>query len=73
MAEEDLKQTQDEFGSLEEQERGKGRGVGGPRQGLGPGRACKCPECGKEYPKTANIPCATKKCPDCGVALVGVD
>lgn len=72
MSEEDLKQTQKESGSLEEA-RGDGRGVGGPRQGIGPARACKCPKCGKEYSKEVNVPCANKTCPDCGVALVGVD
>ena len=72
MAYDDLKPTQKESGSLDEQ-RGKGRGAGGPRQGIGPARACKCPECGREYPKKVNIPCVQEKCPDCGVALVGVD
>ena len=57
----------------QEQERGQGRGVGKSRHGIGPARACKCPKCGKEYPKEVNVPCAEKKCPDCDVALAGVD
>jgi peptide subunit release factor 1 (eRF1) len=54
---------------------GRGRGVGGPRQGLGrEGRAptkCVCPECGYEKEKERGDPCQSMKCPKCGIPLVG--
>lgn len=57
----------------QEGERGKGRGVGGKRQGIGPGKYCSCPECDYQEDKVVNVPCATKTCPKCGASLVGKD
>ncbi|MCK4793512.1 MAG: hypothetical protein KAV87_57820 [Desulfobacteraceae bacterium] len=52
-------------------ERGEGLGVGGERQGDGGADVCVCPECNKEYPHEKGVPCNERKCPVCGVALVG--
>lgn len=49
---------------------GRGRAGGGR---FGPPRACKCPVCGKEFPKVPGKPCRSEKCPDCGVRLIAVD
>ena len=53
----------------------RGRGMGGPPQGLGrEGGAptkCVCPQCGYEATKERGTPCRSMKCPKCGVQLVG--
>lgn len=51
--------------------RGKGQGVGGPRQGDGGTDICKCPSCGAEAPHQRGIPCNEQKCPKCGASMVG--
>lgn len=45
-------------------ERGAGRGVGGPRLGVGPPQFCVCPIDGTKYPKIPNVPCQSRRCPD---------
>ena len=50
---------------------GQGQGVGLPRQGTGGFGSCKCPKCGKTFPKVKGVPCNTSKCTDCGTSLVG--
>ena len=54
---------------------GRGRGVGGERQGLGRiGMAptkCVCPKCGYTMPKERGVPCKEKTCPVCGVPMEG--
>ena len=47
-----------------DEERGKGMGIGGPRQGDGGTDTCVCPKCGKEIPHTKGIPCKESKCPN---------
>jgi len=51
--------------------RGRGRGVGGPRQWDGGPLNCVCPSCGQVLPHDLGIPCNSKVCPNCGVALRG--
>ena len=51
--------------------RGQGQGQGGPRQGDGGADKCVCPKCGYTTSHVKGKPCNTKKCPKCGVALVG--
>jgi len=51
--------------------RGKGKGVGGKRQGDGGATWDKCPECGYKTKHTKGTPANTKKCPKCGANLVG--
>jgi len=53
--------------------RGEGQGMGGPRQGDGGPAQCVCPKCGKKYAHERGKPCTAQKCPECGVALVGLD
>ncbi|HUT62152.1 MAG TPA: hypothetical protein VNA25_30300 [Phycisphaerae bacterium] len=50
---------------------GEGRGVGGPRQGVGGTDTCICPECKWETKHDRGTPCAEMKCEKCGVAMVG--
>lgn len=51
---------------------GKGRGVGGPRQGEGGPAKCVCPKCGTVIDhKPGDPPCLDKKCPKCGASMVG--
>jgi len=47
------------------------KSFGGPGLGAGPPRACKCPECGYESPKTRGVPCRNTKCPECETPLCG--
>ena len=49
---------------------GRGQGTGGGRKGLGPGGYCVCPACGIKPAHQAGMPCATIKCPKCGVRMV---
>jgi predicted DNA-binding protein (UPF0251 family) len=49
------------------QGRGMGRGVG--RGFGGPPVACVCPGCGATLPKERGIPCASMKCPKCGMPM----
>ncbi len=53
--------------------RGDGQGVGGPRQGLGPAKYCKCTKCGNKINHIPNHPCADYVCPKCGGNLIGTD
>lgn len=56
------------------EERGKGQGVGGPRQGDGGAKYCYCTRCGyyQEHPR--GIPCKDIKCSSCGeYTMIGVD
>jgi len=53
--------------------RGFGRGRGGPRQGLGPPKACVCPSCGRRYKKIVGVPCVKQTCTYCKVPLIGAD
>ena len=49
---------------------GRGQGTGGGRMGLGPGGNCICPTCGMKAGHQAGMPCATIKCPKCGIRMV---
>ena len=53
------------------EERGKGMGVGGPRQGDGGTDTCVCPECGAKVPHKRGTPCAGMTCPECGAKMQG--
>ena len=53
------------------EERGEGKGVGGPKQGDGGTETCVCPECGSEYAHEKGTPCNAKVCKQCNVKLVG--
>lgn len=55
----------------EEKARGRGQGVGGPRQGDGGASKCVCPECGTETAHEKGVPCSKQKCPKCGTAMIG--
>jgi hypothetical protein len=53
---------------------GRGQGGGGGRgrmggRGAGPGGQCVCTQCGKTFPHERGVPCMSKQCPECGVAL----
>jgi len=53
--------------------RGMGRGGGRRRmgrKGLGPGKYCICPNCGRRLPHQAGIPCNSINCPACGARMV---
>jgi hypothetical protein len=50
---------------------GEGRGVDGPRQGVGGTDTCVCPECEAETKHERGTPCAEAKCPECGAAMEG--
>jgi len=63
----------DEYEGEEEYARGEGRGVGGPRQGLGPVAYCTCPKCDYKVKHTPNKPCLDMTCPKCGAKLVGTE
>lgn len=48
---------------------GQGRGaMGGPLAG-GPGGKCLCPQCKHEEPHERGVPCAGKRCPQCGAQM----
>jgi len=51
--------------------RGKGRGVGGPRQGDGGTDTCVCPKCGATAKHERGTPCTNMTCPKCGAKMVG--
>ena len=51
--------------------RGKGLGVGGPRQADGGADICICPKCGYEAPHERGIPCTEQICPTCNISLIG--
>jgi len=51
--------------------RGKGMGVGGPRQGDAGTDICICPKCGYKLTHHRGIPCNEMKCPKCKVPMVG--
>lgn len=53
------------------QERGQGKGVGGPPQGDGGADQCICPECGATAAHEKGTPCNETKCPKCGAAMQG--
>lgn len=48
------------------EERGKGRGVGGPAQRDGGASKCVCSSCGADYTHERGIPCTETPCPVCG-------
>ncbi|MHC1631598.1 MAG: hypothetical protein ACXQT4_04805 [Methanotrichaceae archaeon] len=48
-----------------------GQGVGGPRRHVGGTSVCVCPKCGLEIPHMKGIPCIERRCPKCGVKMVG--
>ena len=50
---------------------GEGRGVGGPRQGVGGAEICICPKCGYEEKHERGDPCNKIKCPECGTPMIG--
>ena len=55
--------------------RGQGRGGGSRASGANPGTAaatrdtCVCPQCGHLTPHERGVPCAQKKCPQCGTIM----
>ena len=49
---------------------GEGKGVGGPRQGIGVDK-CVCPQCGYEAGHERGVPCAEMSCPQCGNTMAG--
>jgi hypothetical protein len=54
--------------------KGQGRGQGSRSAGAGPGMestlgTCVCPACGYSESHTRGVPCASKKCPTCGIVL----
>lgn len=51
--------------------RGKGMGVGGPRQGDAGAEYCVCPECGYRVKHNRGTPCNKIKCIKCGAMMVG--
>ena len=53
--------------------RGKGRGVGAGRLGMGPPGKCRCPKCGYETTHLPGVPCRSQNCPKCSVPLMGKD
>jgi len=57
----------------EEYERGKGKGKGGPRQGDGGAKYCKCPKCGYAVDHARGKPCQEIPCAKCGAKMVGTD
>jgi hypothetical protein len=49
--------------------RGLGRGrMGGPFA-AGPGGDCVCPKCGRRESHERGVPCAGRKCPQCGAGM----
>ena len=54
-----------------EKARGKGQGVGGPKQGEGGLAECVCPECGATTPHEVGTPCMSVSCPECGAKMRG--
>lgn len=61
------------FPFSDEYERGKGRGKGGPRQGDGGAKYCKCPKCGHTIDHERGKPCQEISCPKCGTKMEGTD
>jgi len=54
------------------EQRGRGQGVGGPRQGDGGAKYCVCPGCGyKEEHSQRGVSCNQIKCPNCGEYMIG--
>lgn len=51
--------------------RGEGLGQGGTRQGIGPARKCRCPQCGYETMHQPGTPCTYYVCPKCKIRLTG--
>jgi len=51
---------------------GEGRGVGGPRQGIGGTGYCYCHRCNLQFPHERGTPCSELVCPQCGNILTGV-
>ncbi len=49
------------------------RSFGGEGLGFGPPKACKCPNCGYESPKTRAVPCKNTICPKCQTPLCGAN
>jgi len=41
----------------------------GDLAGAGPGGTCVCPDCGRETPHRAGVPCNTVACPWCGTRM----
>jgi len=54
-------------------QRGRGRGIGGTRQGIGGPIYCQCPSCNKKIKHIVGHPCAFQTCPDCGIRLIGTN
>jgi len=56
------------------EERGKGQGVGGPRQYDGGAKYCYCTRCGYHMEHPRGVPCKDIKCPNCGeYTMIGVN
>lgn len=55
----------------ENQEPGKGQGVGKPKQGQGGFDNCVCPNCDYTTSHERGTPCNTIQCPECGATLIG--
>lgn len=51
--------------------RGKGQGVGKPKQGDGGADNCVCPECNYKTKHERGTPCNEMKCPECGASMTG--
>ena len=53
------------------EERGMGRGVGGPAQGDGGTGTCVCPSCGNETSHSRGTPCTEMNCSECDTPMQG--
>jgi len=51
------------------QRRGKMKKAHEEAQGKGPGGDCLCPKCGFKSKHQRGVPCASRKCPQCGVSM----
>ena len=61
------------IGETMKETRGKGQGVGGPRQGDSGADECICPQCGARFTHEKGEPCRLVDCPICGAELKGKD
>lgn len=56
---------------MNKNERGKGQGVGGDKQGDGGTDTCTCPSCGATAKHDRGTPCMDMSCPKCGTKMIG--